>query len=173
MNLPVHGWFRFPAGFSAEWVRKVVQEHVKSEGNVVLLDPFAGVGTAILAGEEAGVTSFGLEAQPFIFRVAKAKLLWHTRVDKFLEFAAEVVKGAQNPDIFVPSYPPLIGKCYPEDALRVLHDLKCAWESKADGSPSSELTCLGVGSSDLFSRWDCTLAIHPSEEIKNKNSLTV
>ncbi len=144
MGLPVHGWFRFPAGFSAEWVRKVVQEHVKGNGNVVLLDPFAEVGTAILAGEEAGITSFGLEAQPFIFRVAKAKLLWHTRVDKFLEFAGEVVKGAQSPGVFVPSYPTLIGKCYTEDTLRVLHALKCAWESKADGSPASELTWLAL-----------------------------
>ena len=62
MSLPVHRWYRFPAGFSAEWVRSLIIEEKKTRNDIVLLDPFAGVGTSILVGEEALVESYGLEA---------------------------------------------------------------------------------------------------------------
>ncbi|MDD3582182.1 MAG: DNA methyltransferase, partial [Desulfobacca sp.] len=76
MKLPVHGWFRYSAGFSAEWAKNLVEELQSSRGEIVVLDPFAGVGTAVIAGEEAGANSYGLEAHPFIARVANSKLLW-------------------------------------------------------------------------------------------------
>ncbi len=75
MKLPVHRWFRYSAGFSAEWVKEIVTDF-KSQKTVTLFDPFAGSGTTLLAGQECGVQAFGTEAHPFIVRVARAKLLW-------------------------------------------------------------------------------------------------
>ena len=83
MALPVHGWYRFPAGFSADWAESVVQSHRELIGNFAFLDPFAGVGTSVLAAESKGIRSYGIEAQPFIARIAQAKLLWYTDKQKF------------------------------------------------------------------------------------------
>ncbi len=143
MRLPVHGWFRFPAGFSADWVRSLAEEARKG-GPVELLDPFVGVGTAVLAGEEAGVTSFGLEAQPFIARIARAKLLWHTDIRDFQDFASGVLSIAKAQREPIPQYPPLIQKCFLPETLGVLHSLKQSWERLNDQSAASELTWLAL-----------------------------
>src|SRR5437870_11272371 len=42
MRLPVHRWFRYSAGFSAEWVKWLLAERNGSELRV--LDPFVGSG---------------------------------------------------------------------------------------------------------------------------------
>src|SRR5438046_210228 len=54
MRLPVHRWFRYSAGFSAEWAASVIAE-AKRFGEVTVLDPFAGAGTTLLAAEKLGV----------------------------------------------------------------------------------------------------------------------
>src|SRR5438552_18861821 len=43
MRLPVHRWFRYSAGFSAEWVKLLLAERGHDEPRV--LDPFVGSGT--------------------------------------------------------------------------------------------------------------------------------
>ncbi len=144
MRLPVHGWFRFSAGFSAEWVANVITSIRSTNQEIVLLDPFVGVGTSVLAGEEAGVKSYGLEAQPFTARIAQTKLLWNTSVEDFTRFALSVLHAARRQDQPLPTYPKLIGQCYPLPVLQDLHNLKCAWEDMADGDTLSELTRLAL-----------------------------
>jgi hypothetical protein len=39
MKLPVHRWFRYSAGFSAEWVKETIRQYAK-DGSMIL-DPFA------------------------------------------------------------------------------------------------------------------------------------
>jgi hypothetical protein len=124
----------------------LIEEEKQTGKLVTLLDPFAGVGTAVLAGEEAGVPALGLEAQPFIARVAKAKLLWHTDAAKFSAFASAVLEDAKGRNDAPLEFPPLIRKCYPDDVLRDLQNLRCAWENAADGGPPSELTWLALTS---------------------------
>jgi hypothetical protein len=144
VSLPVHGWFRFPAGFSASWVKDVVSFEMQARPTLTLLDPFAGVGTAVLAAEEAGAAAFGIEAHPFVARIAGAKLLWKNSPYEFGEFAREVLSRAQQCSQSPEGYPPLITSCYTPEALQILHSLKLAWQSLADGSPASELTWLAI-----------------------------
>lgn len=144
MKLPVHGWFRFPAGFSGEWAREVVQASRGHLGAAAVLDPFAGVGTAILAAEEAGATAIGIEAQPFIARLAQAKLLWGTPVGEFTDTARRILGTARRMQRLVPEYPPVIQKCFPKDVLRDLHCLRCALDEAHDGTASWELCWLAL-----------------------------
>jgi hypothetical protein len=73
LSLPVHRWFRYPAGFSALWVRQLLQREC-NRGRRRVLDPFCGTGTVLLEAEYAGLEAVGLEAHPFLVRVAEAKL---------------------------------------------------------------------------------------------------
>jgi hypothetical protein len=144
MGLPVHGWYRFPAGFSAEWVESVVQNRKRLLDGLGFLDPFAGVGTAVLAAEQARVRAYGVEAQPFIARIAQTKLLWYTDRKQFFDMAQAILKRAQSCQRPVPTYPTLIQRCYTEDAIRDLHNLRYAWENLCDDSPASELAWLAI-----------------------------
>lgn len=40
MALPVHRWFRYSAGFSAQWVERVIKDWAIAKQQVIL-DPFA------------------------------------------------------------------------------------------------------------------------------------
>src|SRR5437660_12914658 len=75
LALPVHRWFRYSAGFSALWVRDLI-EREKKHGRHQVLDPFAGSGTVVLEGENCQVESIGIESHPFVSRIAQAKLYW-------------------------------------------------------------------------------------------------
>src|SRR5947199_8015093 len=73
LSLPIHRWFRYSAGFSALWVRQLIEQE-KSNGRTKILDPFSGSGTVLLESEFSNVEAMGIEAHPFVARIAKAKL---------------------------------------------------------------------------------------------------
>jgi hypothetical protein len=141
MRLPVHRWFRYSAGFSAQWVEGVIAEAQRS-GPVAVLDPFAGAGTTLLAAERVGVPSFGVDAHPFVARLAKAKLLYRSDPDAYRTRAREVQRRAARFQGLEGPYPPLIHKCFTTEALEGLDHLRRAWEDLRDDTAASELTWL-------------------------------
>ena len=144
MRMPVHGWYRFPAGFSAQWSQQVIEDHREIIGALTVLDPFAGVGTAVLSGQNAGVPSYGVEAQPFIQRIAEAKLLWRTPTAEFYDMAQSVSERAMSSRPPVRPYPKLIERCFSDESLLDLNSLRCAWEGLDDGGAPSKLTWLAL-----------------------------
>src|SRR5262245_55540795 len=93
MKLPIHRWFRYSAGFSAQWVERVISESRQS-GTVAVFDPFAGAATTLVAAEKWGVQAYGIEAHPFVARVAKAKLLYRSDSVAYLKRVREVKREA-------------------------------------------------------------------------------
>ncbi len=141
MGLPVHRWFRYSAGFSAEWAESIIRS---GRGTVRVLDPFAGSATTLLAAEVAGAESCGVEAHPFVYRIARAKLNWRTDVQEFQRKVEQLRIAARRTTPDVGSYPPLIRKCYDEDTLKQLDTLRQAYEQIRDDTPASELLWLSL-----------------------------
>src|SRR5881396_1666058 len=110
MRLPIHRWFRYSAGFSAEWVKWLLAERNGSKLRV--LDPFVGSGTTCLACDEMGVPSYGIEAHPFVHRVAQAKLSYATDPERFISKAEKAFGFARKAAANTEHYPEIIGKCY-------------------------------------------------------------
>ncbi len=149
MSLPVHRWYRFSAGFSADWVRSLIHERGSGARPFSVLDPFAGVGTTLLASEAAQVQSWGFEAHPFIHRIAAAKLRGihceqsaiRGTFDSFLNRLSDGV--ADLP----PNVPLLLSKCYTTDSLAVLFAMRDLFLSDFDNkTPESELVWLAITS---------------------------
>jgi hypothetical protein len=145
MKLPVHRWFRYSAGFAAEWVENLILETAAGK-QICVFDPFAGSGTTMLSAEDAGMESLGIEAHPFVCRVARAKLLRRTCPDGYLELAREVRKKAAKSVSSAPNYPKLIEKCYSPESLAGLHALRLCVEKAGDRSSESELVWLTLAS---------------------------
>lgn len=145
LSLPVHRWYRYPAGFSALWVRDLI-EREKQNGRSKVFDPFAGSGTVLLEGEACGVKSIGVDSHPFVSRIASAKLLWKEDVESFVKYALSILEKARNKKTQTHEYPRLIVQCFSPDVLSQLDRLRLVWESKNDGSPNSELTWLALAS---------------------------
>jgi hypothetical protein len=141
MKLPVHRWFRYSAGFSGQWVESVIRAQ-RSSNPVRVLDPFVGSGTTLLASEVAGVECIGIEAHPFIVRVAKAKLAWRTDPEAYLDRVKGVRQLARTLTPTLGAYPPLVRKCYDDGSLAKLDVLRQACEHLHDGTPAGELSWL-------------------------------
>jgi hypothetical protein len=123
MRLPVHRWFRFSAGFSALWAKSVIAE-AANKGEARVLDPFAGSGTTLLVAEDAGVPCYGVEAHPFVARVARAKLSRRSDPGAFLRHVELVrLRATQRPGS-LEQYPDLIRRCYEDGALLQLDQLR-------------------------------------------------
>jgi len=143
LSLPIHRWFRFSAGFSAQWVTELVQRE-KKNGRCHVLDPFCGSGTVLLQSEVCGVEAIGVEAHPFVFRIARAKLFWRENPQVFYRFSKSILDTARSLTGIRYDAPPLLKKCFPPEVLQKLISLRTAWEIKADDSPFAELAWLAL-----------------------------
>lgn len=138
MALPVHRWFRYSAGFAAQWVEQVLSEwDIKKEH--LVLDPFAGSGTVSVVCDMLGIPSLGVEAHPVVARILKTKLLWTTPPESVSEYAAAVLAQAQKEKPHKATHPLLIERSYEPDTLAALDALKSSWVLMKDKSPESEL----------------------------------
>ena len=146
MTLPVHRWFRYSAGFSAEWARDLIARAELPAGGLVL-DPFAGSGTTLIAAQSIGIRSAGLEQHEFVYRIAKAKLRWPDSSHALLDESLQLLDLARKRAATKPTpTSPLLNRCYPPDALIRLEALKWAYFQIQDAAATAELLWLAITS---------------------------
>ena len=141
MTLPVHRWFRYSAGFSATWVESEIAT-AQTGGAVKVFDPFAGSATTLIAAESMGAESFGLDAHPFVARIAAAKLQWRSDPAAYLKKSTEIRKAAAKLTPQITGFADVIYKCYDDAVLEKLDVLRQAVQLSNDSSPAAELTWL-------------------------------
>jgi DNA modification methylase len=149
MKLPVHRWFRYSAGFSAEWVEEEIQNFkLEFDKPVKLLDPFVGSGTSLLAANAANIEAYGFEAHPFIARVAQAKQYWYLDEENYLELVNNVLHISKENLKITQRHDPsnLLGKCYTIDSLSKLDALRNTYEILSNNDPLWELVWLNITS---------------------------
>lgn len=129
LKAPVHRWFTYPAGFSFKAVEHSLEIFGIQQGQTVY-DPFMGSGTTNVTAKTLGINSVGVEAHPFVFNIAKAKLNWDINaheVHNFINYVSDEFEKAFTA-ISVRTiehyFPELILKCYDEDTLKKLFVLK-------------------------------------------------
>ena len=138
MRLPVHRWYRYSAGFGGQWAEEVISHEV-GNSEALVFDPFAGSGTTLIAAEQCGVQSRGIDSHPFVARVAKAKLAYRSSPGEYVNRAGKVLERAKRHTPSLDSYAPLIRKCYSDAALEQLDCLRAEFEATRDGSDSDLL----------------------------------
>jgi hypothetical protein len=145
MRLPVHRWFRYSAGFSAEWAQAVINQHGRAKG--LILDPFVGSGTTLIAAQQAGAAAVGVESHSFVYRVAKAKLNWTEDQQEVVEAAFVLLERARALATGKPTTKSsLLLRCYTHEALTRLEALKASYASLAVTDALREILWLVITS---------------------------
>lgn len=68
---PVYRWFKYKEGFSSNLVKYFLTKYSGKPGKI--LDPFAGVGTTLFAGQALGWKAYGIELLPVGIFVMEAR----------------------------------------------------------------------------------------------------
>ncbi len=89
LSKPFQRWFRYKEGYSVELVYKIIEENNLKEG--LILDPFSGSGTTLLACDNKGINSIGFEVNPFTHFLSKLKLNKYTD-DEISDFEKNINK---------------------------------------------------------------------------------
>jgi len=99
---PFYRWFKFKEGFSSSFVRYCVKTMKSHTG--VLLDPFAGSGSALFAARDLGWDTIGIEILPVGFYAIEAR----QSIDyvDFQEFSSELERlaGVRLDEFYDSSY---------------------------------------------------------------------
>ncbi len=106
---PVHRWVPWIAGFSAGFVDDCLTEYLPeaTPNEAVVCDPFAGVGTTLVAAHHRGFSTAGFEINPWAALAARSKLAagsvslaeFSTWRAAYREFMAEAAGSGQAPDL--------------------------------------------------------------------------
>ena len=115
---------RAPAGFSYKAVEASIRSYGIKPGQTIY-DPFMGTGTTNLTAKTMGINSFGIEAHPFVFTIARTKL----RTEVFLKKVWQLIELLQSKFTRIKAtpkgltkkleseFPELVLKCYNHETL--------------------------------------------------------
>ena len=90
-----HGFFPYYAGYPEQFARSVLASAGLLE-NALVLDPWNGSGTTTFSASQIGLASQGIDLNPIMLIVARARLLPRTEADSLEPLAREVVKGVRS-----------------------------------------------------------------------------
>jgi len=141
MKLPIHRWFKYTAGFSAEWVKNVIRKYKKADS--MILDPFAGSGTTLIAANELNLPSVGYEKQYFIRRIASNKLQYDVDFSHLDELYKKITHNLTY-DFNFDEQSDLLKKCYDSETLKILMSMKNTFVKVKDDTLESEIIWLAI-----------------------------
>ena len=89
------GFFPYYAGFPEMFARELLQS-AKLPQKAVVLDPWNGSGTTTYAASSLGLTSIGIDLNPVMIIVARARLLPASEADHLRPLAATILSHAHS-----------------------------------------------------------------------------
>ncbi len=101
-NQPVYDWYVMPEAYSAPLVQEAIREFEVPEGGVVL-DPFCGTGTTLVASRLMGRNALGIEVNPFLAFASRVKSraefdlpLLRLEAERLIEVAREALPKVEG-----------------------------------------------------------------------------
>jgi DNA modification methylase len=142
-NLPVHRWFYFPHSFGPSLVADLLKEWRVDPGSV-LLDPFAGAGTTLVAARNQGMRAVGYDLSPLAVYVSQVKTSC-LEADRLRNAAASVltrIKGSST--VSLDHYDEMIHRAFPEPTLIELNRLSVAISNHENDPPTRDALGLAL-----------------------------
>lgn len=120
---PIHRWYVFPHSFTSELVHGLAVDW-RLGPNDLVLDPFAGAGTTLLAAKQMGLSANGYDLSPLSVLVTGAKIAKYD-VNELEDAWADLREKieADRWKCAARQYPPLILKALPGPLLNAFENI--------------------------------------------------
>lgn len=125
---PIHRWFVFPHSFTDDIVRSLAQEWGLGADDV-LLDPFVGAGTTVLAAKQIEIPAIGFDLSPLATLVTSVKVANHDPEDvedQWRRVRRRIRVRHENGE--AQTYAELVREALPGKKLATFHGAKAAIE---------------------------------------------
>lgn len=109
------GFFPYYAGFPELFVREIL-DSAKLESTAVILDPWNGSGTTTYTASMLGYKAYGIDLNPVMIIVARARLLPPSEADHLRPLAATILSHAHSSPPNLAADDPLLSWFEPEAA---------------------------------------------------------
>jgi DNA modification methylase len=86
----IHDWYRFVYAYSDQIIIDLVDEF-GIEHDDLLIDPFNGTGTTVLAAKKLGIDAIGMDTSPASVLSARSKTNWDVDLDEFRDRRSELL----------------------------------------------------------------------------------
>lgn len=119
---PIYRWFKYKEGFSSTLVKYFLSEYAPKGAKI--LDPFAGAGTTLFAGQELGWESYGIELLPVgIFVMKTRQVINEIAVDELQIISKKMwneISKLKNCDNFI-NHISITKDAFPDDTEEYLN----------------------------------------------------
>lgn len=116
------GFFPYYAGFPELFVRDIL-ESANLQSDAVILDPWNGSGTTTYAASQLGLKSLGIDLNPVMIIVARARLLPPSEADHLRPLAATILSHVRASPVLIADEDPLLTWFQPP-AARVVRGIE-------------------------------------------------
>ena len=120
---PIHRWYIFPHSFTSELVHQLMDDWGLGSTDL-LLDPFAGAGTTLLAAKEKGLSAKGYDLSPLAVLASGVKIEDHDVNEletAWWKLKARIERHSSNGA--VRQYPPLVCRALPRKVLAAFENV--------------------------------------------------
>lgn len=116
------GFFPYYAGFPELFVRDIL-ESANLQSDSVILDPWNGSGTTTYAASQLGLKSLGIDLNPVMIIIARARLLPSSEADHLRPLAATILSHVRASPVLIADEDPLLTWFQPS-AARVVRGIE-------------------------------------------------
>jgi hypothetical protein len=89
------GFFPYYAGYPEQFARTLI-ESARLPGEAIILDPWNGSGTTTYAASQLGYSCHGIDLNPVMGIVARARLLPPSEADSIQPLVRDLIKGVRS-----------------------------------------------------------------------------
>ena len=122
-KIPIYNWFYYKEGFSRDLVIDLIKKfNIKK--NQIILDPFCGSGTTLVASRETGINSIGFDVLDIAFFASVVKTRDYSNVLDELKKTLQEIKNTPKKKEKIRIKEKIILKAFPDRILSELLYLK-------------------------------------------------
>ena len=116
---PVHRWFRYREGYSLQLVKELISDLPKGS---IVVDPFCGCGTTLVAAQQLGYESYGFDINPISTLVSRVKTYSYNsaQVESIYTHFVTMLKLTRRSAAGDPPALKIINKVFNADVLHAL-----------------------------------------------------